>query len=235
MSPSMPSMLRRMDARFAATSRCTRLRNSEGGFSRGNHRLWETRDWVSGGSQGTPGWGETGHFSGQGASALRRASLRRERGEAGSVHSAPDLGESGIAPEDLLSFEGTALPVSLARHSVGFEGVLLPGLADGLGTPRSVISKGSGLVNSVVVSKFLHVPPLAVLGGLLCSGMVPCLLCLSTASFQRLIKTSRTRRSSIGDNMLLSSAFFRRFSSRVAFHLSQRLPKIMPPMVSKVA
>ena len=102
---------------------------------------------------------------------------------------------------------------------------------------RFFISRGSDcrLLSRVSLSSFLHVPPLAVLGGLLCSGIVPCLLWFSAVSFQRLRRTLRMLCSSKGPCLFLISAFFLRFSSRIAFHFTQRLPKMMPPVVSKVA
>ena len=99
--------------------------------------------------------------------------------------------------DNVLKLDGTSLllPCSLFPNIPWEEIVCIssPSIAGLALDPKFFISMGSdcGLLSRVSLLSCLHVSPLAVLGGLLCSGIVPCLLWFSTVSFQRLRRTLR--------------------------------------------
>jgi hypothetical protein len=105
------------------------------------------------------------------------------------------LSETVLDKEPKLDGTSLLLPCSLFPNIPWEETVCISSLfVAGLALdPKFFISIASdcGLLSRVSLLSCLHVSPLAVLGGLLCSGIVPCLLRFSTVSFQRLRRTLR--------------------------------------------
>jgi hypothetical protein len=97
---------------------------------------------VSGGCQGTPGWGDSGQSAGWGPSALRWASLRWGSAEAISLFCASETGERGTVPTDWLGLKAVALPLPLScqRAPDPFEDMSMLGLVGRVLPPRSDIS-----------------------------------------------------------------------------------------------